>query len=114
MIEKERQENNSKHAEEIDGYKSEISNITEDLTAKINDAEKNLRELMDTHKENIATLTAEKDALIAAAENSKAQRETELQSEIDALKEAHEMTLSQIMVLTCEKLLIIAIGRRLG
>lgn len=114
MNEKERQEINSKHAGEIEGYKSEVTRITEELTAKINDAEKNLQDLIVTHKANIETLTAEKDALIAAAEISKAEREKELQSEIDTLKEAHEKAVSQIMVCTFEMLLIIAIARRFG
>jgi hypothetical protein len=111
MIEKERQQINSKHAEEIEDYKSEMAKITEELNGKIADAEKNLQDLIVTHNSNIEKLTADKDALIAAAEESKAKRETELQSEIDALHEAHEKSLSQIMVLPLIILLTVANAR---
>jgi hypothetical protein len=98
MNDRKRQELNSKHATEIDGYKANVAKVTADLADQIALAEKNIQELTATHNSNMDKLTADKDALIAAAETSKAERETELQQQIAALNEVLQNKQSQIEV----------------
>jgi hypothetical protein len=98
MIDRERQEINSKHATEIDSYKANVAKVTADLADQIALAEKNLQELTATHNSNMETLTTDKNALIAAAEASKVELETELQQQIATLTEVLGNTQSKFEV----------------
>lgn len=96
--EKSRELDKSYHQTEADDLKARIDSITADLTSKLNIAESKIQELFTTHQENLATLTTEKDALISAAEVSKANREKEMQDEINALIDAMQATNNRIIV----------------
>lgn len=98
LLEKERLEVSTKHQTEVDEYKSQVESITTDLTDKITVAEATIKELIAKHQATIETLTTEKDALIAAAETRQADREKELQEEIQRLTNAVNEQGIKIMV----------------
>jgi multidrug efflux pump subunit AcrA (membrane-fusion protein) len=88
------------HQNVVRELRTRIDSTTADFTGKLNAAESRIQELRATHQENIAALTTERDALISAAEASKASREKELQDEISALVEAMQITNNKIMVVS--------------
>ena len=87
LWDKENEEVSSKHQSEVDGYKSQLEQITAELAEKI-----------AKHKSDIESLTYEKDSLINEAKSRLADREKELQEEIKNLTDAFVQCQLRLMV----------------
>ncbi len=98
-LDQEHRELLSKHQLEIDDYKLQITNLTDEK----NIAERNLRDLSQTHKRDVDSLIATKNAMIKAKEKQRLDREEEFQQKFASLSDALETHKSEIKKLERDK-----------